>query len=95
MPLISTNPIIVDGIEYPYYLVNLTIAPYDAPKGASVALRFTPYRMQGEQIVMQPEYSKVMAELDILQVADIDPAVEKAVEGIMSTLQTFIDDKGF
>jgi hypothetical protein len=73
----------------------LTIAPYDAPKGASVALRFTPYRMQGEQIVMQPEYSKVMAELDILQVADIDPAVEKAVEGILSTLQQFIDDKGF
>jgi hypothetical protein len=51
--------------------------------------------MQGEQIVMQPEYSKVMAELDILQVADIDPAVEKAVEGILSTLQQFIDDKGF
>jgi hypothetical protein len=51
--------------------------------------------MQGEQIVMQPDYSKVMAELDILQVADIDSAVEKAVEGILSTLQTFIDDKGF
>ena len=95
MPLISTNPLIIDGIEYPYYLVNLTIAPYEEPKGASVELRFTPYRMQGEQIVMQPEYSNVMAELDILQVADIDPAVEKAVEGIMSTLQQFIDDKGF
>ena len=95
MPLISTNPLIVDGIEYPYYLCNLTIAPYDAPKGASVALRFTPYRMQGEQIVMQPDYSKVMAELDIFEVADIDPAVEKAVVGIMATLQQFIDDKGF
>ena len=95
MPLISTNPLIVDGIEYPYYLCNLTIAPYDAPKGASVALRFTPYRMQGDQIVMQPDCSKIMAELDIFEVAGIDPAVEKAVVGIMATLHQFIDDKGF
>lgn len=95
MPLISTNPLILDGQEYPYYLCNLTIAPYEAPKGASVALRFTPYRMQGDQIVMQPDYSKVMAELDIFEVADIDPSVEKAVVGIMSTLQQFINDKGY
>jgi hypothetical protein len=95
MPLTSKNPTIVDGVEYPYYLVNLTIAPYQAPKGASVALRFTPYRMQGEQIVMQPEYAKVIAELDIFEVADVDQSVEKAIVGIMSTLQQFIDDKDF
>jgi hypothetical protein len=95
MKLVSKNPLIVDGIEYPYYLCNLTIAPFDAPKGASIALRFTPYRMQGDQIIMQPDYSKIMAELDIFEVAEIDPAVEKAVVGVMQTLQTFIDDKNY
>lgn len=95
MKLVSKNPLIVDGIEYPYYLCNLTIAPYEAPKGASIALRFTPYRMQGDQIIMQPDYSKVMAELDIFEIAEIDPAVEKAVVGVMQTLQAFIDDKNY
>jgi hypothetical protein len=96
MPLTSTNPIIVDGQEYPYFLVNLSISPYDAPRGASVALRLTPYRNEElGGIEQQPDYAKTVSLLDVFKVAESDPAFEKAIEGILSTLQQFIDDKGF
>jgi hypothetical protein len=46
MPIQSTNPIVVDGVEYPYYTVNLAISPLvkETEVGASVAMRLTPYR---------------------------------------------------
>ena len=96
MPLISTNPTIVDGKEYPYFLVNLAISPYDAPKGASVALRLTPYRDDGVGgIETLPDYAKIVSLLDVFEVAQYNPAFEKAIVGIMSTLQEFINDEGF
>jgi hypothetical protein len=95
MPLISTNPIIVDGQEYPFYLVNLSISPYDAPRGASVAMRLTPYRnVELGGIEQLPDYAKAVSILDVFEVAETDPAFEKAIEGIMTTLQQFITDKG-
>lgn len=95
MPLISTNPTIVDGKEYPYFLVNLSISPFDAPKGASVALRLTPYRNEElGGIDSLPDHAKAVSLLDVFEVAEHDAAFEKAVEGIMSTLQQFIIDKG-
>jgi hypothetical protein len=95
MPIISSNPTIVDGVEYPYFLINLAISPYDAPNGASVALRLTPYRnLELGGIVQLPDHAKGVSILDVFQVAESDPAFEKAVEGIMNTLQTFITEKG-
>ena len=94
MPLISTTPTVVDGVEYPYFLVNLSISPYNAPEGASVALRLTPYRnVELGGIEQLPDNAKAVSLLDVFAVAESDPAFEKAVEGIMSTLQTFINDK--
>jgi hypothetical protein len=94
MPLISTSPTIVDGVEYPYFLVNLSISPYNAPEGASVALRLTPYRnLELGGIEQLPDHSKAVSLLDVFAVAESDPAFEKAVEGIMTTLQTFINNK--
>jgi hypothetical protein len=94
MPLISTTPTVVDGVEYPYFLVNLSISPYNAPNGASVALRLTPYRnLELGGIEQLPDNSKAVSLLDIFAVAESDPAFEKAIEGIMTTLQTFINDK--
>jgi hypothetical protein len=95
MPLISTNPITVDGKEYPYFLVNLAISPYDAPRGASVALRLTPYRNEELGGIEQlPDHAKAVSLLDVFEVAESDPAFEKSIQGIMSTLQTFINEKG-
>jgi hypothetical protein len=93
MPLISTIPTIVDGKEYPSFLVNLSISPYDAPKGASVALRLTPYRNEESGGIEQlPQHAKAVSLLDVFKVAEVDPAFEKAIEGIMNTLQVFINE---
>lgn len=95
MAITSTNPTIIDGTEYPYFLINLAISPYDAPNGASVALRLTPYRYLEDGTIEQlPDYAKPVSLLDVFEVAQHDPAFEKAVAGIMSTLQEFINDKG-
>lgn len=95
MPIISTQPTIVDGIEYPYFLINLAISPYDAPNGASVALRLTPYRnVEVGGIEQLPDHAKAVSLLDVFAVAESDTAFEKAIEGIMTTLQTFIKEKG-
>lgn len=95
MPLTSTTPTVVDGVEYPYFLVNLSISPYNAPEGASVALRLTPYRnLELGGIEQLPDYAKAVSLLDVFAVAESDSAFEAAVQGIMSTLQTFINDKG-
>ena len=94
MPIQSKNPTIVDGIEYPYFLVNLAMSPYNAPNGASIALRLTPYRnLELGGIEQLPDHAKAISLLDIFEVAEHDPAFEKAVTGIMNTIQTLVNDK--
>jgi hypothetical protein len=95
MPITSTNPIVIDGVEYPYFLINLSISPYDAPNGASVALRLTPYRnVELGGIEQLPDHAKAVSILDVFEVAETDIAFENAIKGIMDTLQTFINEKG-
>jgi hypothetical protein len=94
MPIQSKNPTIVDGIEYPYFLVNLAMSPYNAPNGASIALRLTPYRnLELGGIEQLPDHAKAISLLDIFEVAEHDPAFEKAVTGIMNTIQNLVNDK--
>jgi hypothetical protein len=96
MPITSTTPIEVDGNVYPYFMINLAISPLVKPTdiGASVALRLTPYRnLELGGIEQLPDNSKAVSLLDVFAVAQSDPAFEKAIEGIMTTLQTFINDK--
>lgn len=94
MPITSTSPVVVEGETYDKYLVNLSISPFDAPNGASVALRLTPYRtLEDDTIETQPDHSKAVSLLDVFAVAQDDPHFEKAIAGIMSTIQEFINDK--
>lgn len=94
MPIQSKNPTIVDGIEYPYFLVNLAMSPYNAPNGVSIALNLTPYRnLELGGIEQLPDHAKAISLLDIFEVAEHDPAFEKAVTGIMDTIQTLVNDK--
>jgi len=95
MTLTSTNPTVIDGIEYPYFLVNLAMSPYEAPKGASVALRLTPYRnLENGEIEQQPDYAKAVSLLDIFETAQGDPAFETMIQNLIVALQTLVNDKG-
>ena len=95
MPIQSTNPITVDGVEYPYYTVNLAISPLvrDTEVGASVAMRLTPYRetAEGRTDVLQG-HDRPVVYLDVFASEDV-PA-ETAAYNILGVIQQFIIEKG-
>lgn len=97
MPIQSTKPTIVDGVEYPLLLVNLAISPLVQEGGiigASVAMRLTPYREVGGAIEQLPDHAKAVSYLDVFKEAETDPEIASAIEKIMTGLQEFISDKG-
>jgi hypothetical protein len=95
MPVQSTNPIIVDGVEYPYYTINLAISPLvkETEVGASVAMRLTPYRETetGVLEVLQ-DHDRPVVYLDVF--ASEDMPAENAAYNILGIIQQFIIEKG-
>jgi hypothetical protein len=95
MPIQSTNPIVVDGIEYPYYTVNLAISPLvkETEVGASVAMRLTPYReTEGGKTDLLQGYDTPVVYLDVF--ASEDMPAENAAYNILGIIQQFIIEKG-
>lgn len=95
MPIQSTNPIVIDGVEYPYYLVNLAISPLvkTTEVGASVAMRLTPYReTETSEIQVLSDHDTPVVYLDVFASEDI-PA-ETASYNILAVIQQFIIEKG-
>jgi hypothetical protein len=95
MPVQSTAPIIVDGVEYPYYTINLAISPLvkETEVGASVAMRLTPYRETetGVLEVLQ-DHDRPVVYLDVF--ASEDMPAENAAYNILGIIQQFIIEKG-
>jgi hypothetical protein len=95
MPIQSTNPIVVDGVEYPYYTVNLSISPLvrETEVGASVAMRLTPYRETetGTLSVLQG-HDRPVVYLDVFESGDA--SAEAAAYNILATIQQYIVEKG-
>ena len=95
MPIQSTNPIVVDGIEYPYYTVNLAISPLvkETEVGASVAMRLTPYReLEGRKPDVLQGHDRPVVYLDVF--ASEDMPAENAAYNILGIIQQFVTDKG-
>lgn len=94
MPIQSTNPIEVDGIVYPYFMINLAISPLVKPTeiGGSVAMRLTPYRVleDGSSDSLQ-DNSIPITYMDVFESGDTDAI--NAAATIMGALQQFITDK--
>lgn len=95
MKIKAKKPVIKDGIEYPYYAVSMSMSPLWKPNiGASVAIRLTPFReLEDGSFDILKNQPKAISLLDIFEVADGDPHFEAAVQGIMKTLQTLVDNK--
>lgn len=95
MKIKSSKPTIVNGVEYPYFAVSLSMSPLWKPNiGASVAIRFTPFReLEDGTFESLPERPKAISLLDIFESADGDPAFEDAIQGILKTIQTLADNK--
>ena len=95
MPIQSTTPIVKEGIEYPYFMVNLAISPLVKPTdiGGSVAMRLTPYRvLEDGSSESLPDDSIPFVYMDVFESGD--PAAMTATFAIMGALQQFIIDKG-
>jgi hypothetical protein len=99
MALQASTPIIKDGIEYPFYTVNLAVSPniQENDIGGSVALRLTPYRiLEDGSFEFCAEETKALAYVDVFQsIADGDSDLGVIVSGIMGKIQEFIIAKGF
>ena len=95
MKLTSTKPTIIDGVEYPFLAVTFAMSPLWKPGlGASVAIRFTPFReLEDGTFESLPDQPKAISLLDIFETAQGDPALEDAIQGFMGTLQTLINNK--
>jgi hypothetical protein len=95
MKLVSTKPTIKNGIEYPFLAVSLSMSPLWKPNlGASVAIRFTPFReLEDGTYQSLPNDSKAISLLDIFETAQGDPAFEDAIQGMLKTLQDLINKK--
>ena len=98
MPITSTTPIIIDGIEFPFLKVNLSISPLEKTNeiGGSVSLLLTPYRELPEGgFETLYDLAKPVVFLDIFEnIQNGDEACAKAVTGILGSIQGFIIDKG-
>lgn len=97
MPLQATTPLIIDGVEYPYYAIHLAISPLWQEKniGGSVNMKLVPYRVDENGIIQSaPDQSKSVLFLDIFEEAKSDAEIAAAVQSIMSGIQQFITDKG-
>jgi hypothetical protein len=94
MPITSTNPIEVDGVEYPYFMVNLAISPLVKPTdiGGSVAMKLTPYRvLEDGSSESLPDNTTAITYLDVFESGDADAIT--AAGTIMYAIQTFINEK--
>jgi hypothetical protein len=98
MPITSSNPTIKDGVEYPYFGVNLAISPlWTNPEyvGGTVAMRLVPYRMDQNNLVDKlDDADKAVVYLDVFKDAENDPGLASAVTKIMQGIQEFIIVKG-
>ena len=93
MKLIATQPIIKDGVEYPYLTVNLAMSPvYGRLEGASTSLRFTPFRVTEDGNIESLEISQTSAEYDIFQSSD--EHLVALGQDLITALQKYVDNKG-
>lgn len=95
MPIQSTNPVTVEGVEYPYFMINLAISPLVKPTdiGGSVAMRLTPYRVleDGSSESLGADYQIPVVYMDVFESGDTDAM--QATGAIMMALQGFINAK--
>ena len=95
MPITSNNPVVIEGIEYPYFMINLAISPLvkETSVGGSVAMRLTPYRVleDGSSDALGSDYQIPVVYMDVFESGDVDAM--QATGAIMMALQGFINAK--
>ena len=92
--MIATNPITIDGKSYDRYSLNLAITGKylaDGSSDASIAARFIPTRINGDEVEQEPEHCVCFA---LGSLSGSDKPTLTAVAEISAALQKFILSKG-
>jgi len=90
----ATNPIEIDGKSYGRYSLNLAINGKYMPDGssdASIAARFIPTRIEGDEVEQAQEHSINIA---LGSLSGSDEPTLTAVAEISAAIQKFILSKG-
>ncbi len=92
--MIATNPIEIDGKQYPKLSLNLAITGKyngDGSSDANVAMRLVPTRIENGEVITADE-----AAIGIVlgSLAGSDEATQQAVGAIQAALQAYIAAKG-
>ena len=94
--MIATNPIEIDGKQYPKYSLNLAITGTYKAKGqpdACINLLLTPTRISDEgEVITAPEAAASILRGRLSEVTD--PAEQAAIAAIQTALQNYITAKG-
>jgi len=90
----ATNPIEIDGKQYPKYSLNLAITGKyngDGSSDANVAMRLVPTRIENGEVITADE-SAIGICLGTL--AGSDAATQQSVGAIQAAIQAYIQAKG-
>jgi hypothetical protein len=90
----ATNPIEINGKQYPKLSLNLAISGRylgDGSSDANVAMRLVPTRIEDGQVETADEAAIGIA---LGSLAGSDEATQQAVAAIQAALQTYITAKG-
>jgi hypothetical protein len=91
----ATNPIEINGIQYPKFSLNLAITGRylgDGSSDANVAMRLVPTLIQDGEVITADEAAIGILRGSFSEIAD--PAEQTAVAAIQTALQTLISTKG-
>lgn len=97
MAINATNPVTVDGVEYPHYAVQLVVSPQIgvADVSGSLILRMTPFRVRPDNTIeaLGPEFTRSHIVSDIFASAGGDPQFAVAMGAIYAALAQYIAAK--
>lgn len=105
MPVMSNNPITIDGVTYDRFAVSLAISPawQTDDLGPSLALRLDRYTKDVNGNVLKLDNPPISEDQDQIEysasfvysaLAMSSPEVEQKVRELMDTIQGLIDMKG-
>jgi len=90
----ATNPIEINGKQYPKFSLNLAISGRylgDGSSDANVAMRLVPTRIENGEVITADDAAQNIA---LGSLADADEAATQAVVAIQSALQAYLQAKG-
>jgi hypothetical protein len=91
----ATNPIEINGIQFPKYSLNLAITgryESDGSQNACINLLLTPTRIEAGEVVTAPDSAVSILRGRLSEVTD--PAEQAAIAAIQTALQNYITAKG-